>query len=242
MRSTAYADASTTSALKGYSVSIVIPSYNDETTVGRLITDTNTLFTNQGIDFEIICTNDGSHDNTLGIIRNLQATIPNLRIIDHSENQGYGRTIRELYLTGSKDLIASLPGDYQYAPKELLKMAMGIKNHDIIIGLRVQRNDPSRRKLQSAVYNFMLRGLYGTKHKDMNSIKLFKRQILDQVELRSLTPFVDAELCIRAEHSGFRIIELPIEHLPRTSAGASGGKLSVIFETFSDLIKMRPTL
>ena len=242
MLSTALVDASTACALKDYSVSIVIPSYNDETTVGRLVTDTNSLFSDLGIDFEIICINDGSQDNTLEVLRNLETAVPSLRIINHAENKGYGQTIKELYFAGTRDLIASLPGDYQYSPKELLKMAAGINNHDMVIGLRVQRNDPSRRKLQSAVYNFLLRNLYGIRHKDMNSIKLFKRSIFDVIDLKSDTPFVDAELCIRTEHAGFRIIELPIEHLPRTSGGASGGKLSVIFETFKDLIKMRSTL
>jgi hypothetical protein len=115
----------------------------------------------------------------------------------------------------------------------------GIPEYDIVIGLRVKRNDPARRKLQSGVYNFVLRALYGIKHKDMNSIKLFKRKILNKIDLKSTTAFVDAELCIKAERAGFKIVELPVEHLPRLSQGASGGKISVILETFSDLIKMR---
>lgn len=230
------------SALNGCSVSIVIPTYNDQTTIGRLVKDTYNLFLGLGVKFEIICTNDGSTDNTLAILQKLQTEIPNLKVINHPDNKGYGYTIRELYLSGGKDLICSLPGDYQYAPQELLKMAEGLNGHEMVIGLRVKRNDPARRKLQSAVYNMMLRTLYGIKHKDINSIKLFKRRILDSLELKSFTPFVDAELCIRAQKAGFKIIELPIDHLPRTSTGASGGKVSVILDTFFDLLKMRSTL
>jgi hypothetical protein len=87
----------------------------------------------------------------------------------------------------------------------------------------------------------MLRTFYGHKHKDVNSIKLFRRAILDKIKLQSQSPFVDAELCIRAERAGFKVIEIPIEHLPRTTQGASGGKFSVIWDTFSDLVKMRST-
>ncbi|MFX7025325.1 hypothetical protein ABTI08_20765, partial [Acinetobacter baumannii] len=57
----------------------------------------------------------------------------------------------------------------------------------------------------------------------------------------STTAFVDAELCIRSEKAGFKIIEIPIEHLPRLSQGASGGKFSVIWDTFADLVMMRST-
>lgn len=223
------------------SISLVIPAYNDETTVGRLLTDSVTLLERICPDYEIIVTNDGSKDSTLSILRDMAGANPRIRVINHAVNLGYGSTIRELYLAGKKDLIFSLPGDYQYAPKELLLMAEGLYNYDFVIGLRVHRNDPWRRKLQSKVYNLTLRVLYGHKHKDVNSIKLFRRSILDKVALRSQTAFVDAELCIRAEKAGFKVVEIPIEHLPRLSQGASGGKLSVISETFTDLVTMRST-
>jgi len=223
------------------SISIVIPAYNDETTVGRLIRDADALVRDLCNDYEIVCTNDGSRDNTLSLLKEIAASLPKLKIINHEVNQGFGKTIRELYLSGTKDVILSLPGDYQYAPKELLTMAQGLKDHDLIIGLRVKRNDPPRRKLQSQVYNLMLRTLYGSRLKDVNSIKLFKRAILEKINLESQTAFVDAELCIRAQQAGFKVVEIPIEHLPRISQGASGGKLSVIWETFSDLVKMKAT-
>ena len=120
-------------------------------------------------------------------------------------------------------------------------MVKGLVENDFVIGWRVNRNDPPRRKMQSMVYNLMLRTFYGNRNKDVNSIKLFRRDILDNIELRSESPFVDAELCIRAAKAGYKVIEIPIEHLPRMTQGASGGKLSVILDTFSDLIKMRST-
>jgi glycosyltransferase involved in cell wall biosynthesis len=230
------------SALPITSISVVIPAYNDETTVGRLVSDVDCLLQELCTDYEIICINDGSKDNTLAVLEEKAKQIRNMKVIDHPINQGYGRTIRELYLSGGKDLVFSLPGDYQFAPKELLAMAQGLNDHDFVIGLRVKRNDPPRRKMQSNIYNMMLRMFYGISFKDVNSIKLFRREILNYFPLESETPFVDAELCIRAHKAGFSVVELPIEHLPRLSQGASGGKLSVITETFGDLIRMSKTI
>lgn len=224
------------------SLSLVIPSYNDETTIGRLITDSVTLLEQVCPNYEIVIINDGSRDNTLSILQEQANANSRIRLINHPVNKGYGSTIKELYLAGQKDLIFSLPGDYQYAPKQLLTMAAGLANHDFVIGLRVHRNDPWRRKLQSKIYNLMLRIFYGNRHKDVNSIKLFRRVILSKFMLLSETAFVDAELCIRAEKARFKIVEIPIEHLPRTAQGASGGKISVILETFKDLIGMRDKL
>ena len=93
--------------------------------------------------------------------------------------------------------------------------------------------------MQTRVYNTLARLLYSSQLQDVNSIKLFKRSLLNKIPLKSTTPFVDAEFCLRAEKAGFNVVEIPIEHLPRLSQGASGGKLSVIWETFSDLVKHR---
>lgn len=223
------------------SLSLIIPAYNDETTIVSLIKDADCLLKELCPDYEILCINDGSKDNTLQVLRQLEPTVSQLKVIDHPVNQGFGATIRELYLSGSKDLIFSLPGDYQYAPKQLLPMLEGLSTFDLVIGRRIKRNDPPRRRMQSEIYNLMLRTIYGTRHKDVNSIKLFRRSILDKIDLRSTTAFVDAELCIRAEFAGFKVGEVPIEHLPRLSQGASGGKFSVIWETFSDLLTMKST-
>lgn len=228
-------------ALRLSSVSLVIPAYNDRETIGRLIDDGLKLLCEVCDDYELVVCNDGSRDDTLEVITAKAAGNEHVRVLNHPVNKGYGGTIKELYLAGRKDYIFSLPGDYQYAPKELLTMARGLETHDFVIGWRVNRNDPFRRKVQSHVYNLMLRILYGNRHKDVNSIKLFKREILDNVKLVSETPFVDAELCIRAERAGYGVVEIPIEHLPRLFHGACGGKLSVILETFSDLLKMRKT-
>jgi len=224
------------------SLSLIIPAYNDESTIGRLIADSIEVLNIVCPDYEIIVTNDGSKDSTLTILQDWARKNDRIRIINHEVNQGFGLTIKELYYVAQKNAVISLPGDYQYSPKELVKMANGLNNHDFVIGLRVKRNDPWRRKLQSAVYNLMLRIIYGHKHKDVNSIKLYKRDILNHIELRSGTAFVDAEFCIRTEKAGYRVIEIPIDHLPRLSQGASGGKISVITQTFADLLNMRSSL
>jgi len=235
---TSSSNARSRSSLPVQSISVVIPAYNDETTITRLVQDTDCLLKEISSDYEIVVINDGSKDSTLSVLRDLTTKFKNLRLVNHEQNQGYGKTIKELYYVGNKELVFSLPGDYQFAPKELLTMAQGLSKHDFVIGHRVKRNDPPRRKFQSAIYNMMLRIFYGCSYKDVNSIKLFRKEILNHFKLESQSPFVDAELCIRAQRAGFKVIEIPIEHLPRLSEGASGGKFSVIWDTFSDLIGM----
>ncbi len=235
---TSNAQARNRAGIPVQSISVVIPAYNDETTIGKLVADTDVLLKEISSDYEIVVVNDGSKDNTLAVIQDLAKKFKNVRIINHEQNQGFGRTIKELYQCGKKELVFSLPGDYQFAPKELITMAQGLRKYDFVIGHRVKRNDPPRRKMQSAIYNLMLRIFYNCSYKDVNSIKLFRKEIFDHIKLESDSAFVDAELCIRAHRAGFKVVEIPIEHLPRLSQGASGGKFSVIWDTFSDLVRM----
>lgn len=224
------------------SISVVIPAYNDESTICKLIEDTERLLQETADDYEILVLNDGSSDNTLAVLEELAPKVSKMRLLNHEKNQGFGKTIKELYYAGNKDLIYFIPGDYQFAPKELFAMAEGLRDFDFVIGHRIKRNDPQRRLFQSAVYNWMLRVFYGCHFRDVNSIKLFRKEILSKITLESCTSFVDAELPIRALRAGFRVGEVAIEHLPRLSPGANGGRFSVIWDTFKDFVTMMPRI
>jgi len=76
------------------SVSLIIPAYNDETTVGRLIGDSTKLLERVCPDYEIIVTNDGSRDNTLFVLREFASVNPRIRVINHEVNRGFGSTIK----------------------------------------------------------------------------------------------------------------------------------------------------
>lgn len=101
------------SALPITSISMVIPAYNDETTIAKLVQDTDCLLKELSTDYEIVLLNDGSKDNTLAILHDLAKKFSSVRVVNHEVNQGYGKTIKELYYAGTKDLVMSLPGDYQ---------------------------------------------------------------------------------------------------------------------------------
>lgn len=99
-------------AVKLKSVSLVIPAYNDETTVGKLILEADRLLKQSTPDYEIVVCNDGSSDGTLALLKRLAADNANIKLINHEVNRGFGETIKELYYAGSKELVFSLPGDF----------------------------------------------------------------------------------------------------------------------------------
>jgi glycosyltransferase involved in cell wall biosynthesis len=221
-----------------HSISIVIPAYNDQETIEKVVSEAIEVVSGLATDYEILVINDASRDDTGALLDQLAQADKAIRVVHHETNRGYGATIAELYMGAKEDLVFSTPGDRQLRPKELLKMLPALNHYDIVIGRRKERQDPFIRKVYSFIYNSLIRILYGLKVRDINSIKLIKREILEHIHFEATSAFTDAELCIRAARLGYRVGEVNVEHLARAFGEASGGKFSVMWDTFVDSIRM----
>lgn len=231
------------------SLSILIPAYNDEATIDQVIKEAVAVGRRVAKKFEIVVVDDGSVDRTVSLARYyLARLLVKSRLIVHQVNQGYGRTIKELYYAGRNEWLFTIPGDYQVGARELETILHNFflssphrrgssvwkidsrfrgndKNamtSDMVLGWRSKRNDPMNRLLSSWIYNTMLRLLFHITIHDANSVRLMRRAILNDIRLASDSAFVDAELVICAKRSGFTVTEVPIMHRAR-SDGASGG-------------------
>lgn len=218
------------------SLTIIIPTYNDEATIERVVQQAAKTAAKLHIPFTILVTNDASFDGTGQKLKQLRKHMPNLRIISHTHNLGYGKTIRELYEKATDPWMFSLPGDHQIAPKELINLWRHRNAADMIIGYRNRRSDSPVRLLQSQIYNMALRFLFLLPLHDVNSVRLMRSGIFKKVRITSASAFVDAELTIKAIRAGFRVIETPIGHRARRGDGAGGGKLKTIVPTIKDMI------
>lgn len=210
-------------------ISIVIPTYNNASSVAQVIKEAVKLN-----PYEIIVCNDGSIDETGQILKKIKY----IKVISHAKNMGYGPTIAELYYRAGGEWIFSLPGDGQIPASELSKLIPYTPKYDMIIGWRKNRQDPPERLRQSWVYNRILEILFGIRVHDVNSVRFMRKAILSSVRLNSSSAFVDAELLIKAKRNGFRIIEVPIDHRADTHRG-SGGQLATILSTIVDMIRFR---
>jgi len=218
------------------SVTFVIPCYNDEATVTLVIKKSLAVAKKLHIQPTILVINDASTDQSGRVLSAFAKKYHNIRVITHTNNAGYGATIKELYLAARTEWIFSVPGDYQIDPTELTKLWKERNTADMIIGWRKNRNDNAARQRQSNMYNILIRLLFWARIHDVNSVRLMKSSMFKKISLSSTSAFVDAELCIQSKRAGFRIQEVPIVHRARAGAGASGGKLSTIIPTIRDMI------
>lgn len=228
---------------KQIQLSFLIPAYNDEETIEKTVIEARDTGRKISSKFEIVVINDTSPDKTGEQLRRLERRVPELRVLTHTSNKGYGGTIKDLYYAGKYEWMFTTPGDYQIPPKEIIKLLPYIDEADMIIGWRVNRNDPPERLRQSLVYNTLLKILYGISLHDINSVRLMKKDMMKSIKLTTVSAFVDAELTIRAIRQGFKVIEKPVAHLSRYSGEetAGGGKLKTILPVIKDMIVFRLT-
>jgi hypothetical protein len=111
---------------------------------------------------------------------------------------------------------------------------------DIVSGYRANRQDNFVRKLNAWGWNMVVRILFGYLCRDIDcGFKLFRREILDHINVISDGAMIDTELLAGAKARGYRIAEVPVTHLPRVAGEATGANLGVIIKAFRDLVRFR---
>jgi len=225
-------------------LSIVLPAYNEEANVEDAVERVSAVARQLGMDYEIILVNDGSTDRTGEIGRELRQRIPNFRLVEHYPNRGYGGALKAGFEAATKELIAFVPADNQFDFSEVGRLLERLEEGaDVVSGYRAQRQDHLVRKLNAWGWNTLVRLLFGYLCRDIDcGFKLFRREILDHVNVVSDGAMIDTEFLAGAKARGFRIAEVPVTHLPRTAGEATGANLKVILKAFRDLVRFRRRL
>lgn len=224
------------------SLSIVIPAYNEQENVKVAVEKISSIAQQLNMDYELLLVNDGSRDRTGEIAKiELAPRIPNFRLVEHFPNRGYGGALKAGFAASTKELIAFIPADNQFDFSEV-KLLLDKLTPDtmIVSGRRVDRKDNFIRKLNGFGWNTVVQILFGYLIKDIDcGFKLLRRDLLNRIHIESNGAMIDTELLAETRARGYKIVEVPVTHLPRTAGSPTGANLKVIFRAFRDLFKFR---
>lgn len=210
-------------------LSVVIPAYNEEDGIEEIanrVLSTRQPLNEVGVDgLELLVVDDGSSDRTVEIA----GSIDGVTIIQHPQNKGYGGALKTGFSQAKGELIGFLDADGTYPPEyfpQLCKEALN--GSDLVVGSRRGGADshmPKMRKLGNFIWSNLLTILGNKKVQDPASgMRVFKREILDQVyplpDGLNLTPVMST----RAVHEGIEYKEIPIPYAERLG----DSKLSVV--------------
>ena len=214
------------------SLSVVIPMYNEEAYVERSVAAARAALEEMGGDWEIVIVDDASTDGTGARADRLAAADPRVRVIHNPVNRRLGGTLRAGYAAATKDLVfytdADLPVDLGQLPRAV--RLLEYQQADLLAGYRFDRTSEGlQRALYTIGYHVLIRLLFGLRIRDVNfAFKLFRRSLLQRIELKSEGSFIDAELLLRARQAGAVMIQLGLDYFPGTRGPSKLSSLGVI--------------
>lgn len=222
-------------------VSLFFPVYNDETTVRIVAEQAMALLSGYATVFEIIIVDDGSPDRSGEIADELEQEYPGIvRVVHHPKNLGYGAALKTGMAACQHEWICMLDGDNEYSVAEIRNMLELRSHYRLMIAFRYRKMYSTSRIFISFVYNIILRRLFRTSFRDISTgIRVIHRSVLERVTVTSDSPFVGAELAIKAMLCGFPVGELGIQTFPRTFGTGSATSIRNILLTIQDMLRVR---
>jgi glycosyltransferase involved in cell wall biosynthesis len=196
------------------SISAVFPAYNDAGTIPSMVIAAIMALRRVTEDYEVIVTNDGSHDHTGQILDEMSLRYPELRVIHHPVNQGYGGALLTGFSAAAKDWVFYTDGDAQYNPLELVKLVDALdEGVDIVNGYKIVRSDPLIRKVIGRLYHYFVSFIFGIRLRDVDcDFRLFRRSILGKIKLESRSGAICVEMVKKIQDFGYVFAETPVHH------------------------------
>ena len=221
-------------------LSVFFPAYNDSGTIASLVITALKTARRLTDDLEVIIVNDGSADRTAEIADELARAYPEVRVVHHERNRGYGGALRSGFAAATRDLIFYTDGDAQYDPAELEALWGALRdNVDLVNGYKISRSDPLHRIVIGRVYHHTVKLLFGLSVRDVDcDFRLMRRSIFDRVSLHKNSGVICLEMMKKIEDAGYRIAEVPVHHYHRAYGRSQFFNFKRLFRTSIDVFKL----
>jgi glycosyltransferase involved in cell wall biosynthesis len=204
-------------------LSVIIPMYNEELTVGNVIERVTLAMQKIGLKYEIIVVDDHSYDKSLEVAQKYEAKLFTLK-----EHLGKGYALRAGFAQSKGDIIITIDSDGSHRPEEIARVLSPVLKDkaDLVIGSRyLNQKNVAARKLNAfgvRIFNSFIQLLTGTAVTDSQSgYRALKRQILNNQMLKSGGYEIESEMLVKTAKENFKVAEVPISFEQRTY-GRSG--------------------
>ena len=206
----------TVASVETLDVSVLVPAKDEADNLPEFIQRCAQALGSAGFSFEVIVVNDGSRDATEPVLRDLERQYPFLEVVTHRRQRGIADALRSAGDVARGDVFVFYPADLQYLPEDIPALVAPILENraDIVTGTKQGRYEKA---FVSSVYNGLCRWLFGIQVTDLNSVKAYRREVMQGVPLR---PDWHRYMVVIADADGYRLDSLPVPLYPRR-AGTS---------------------
>lgn len=203
--------------LDGKLLSVVVPMFNEEPTIGNVISRIQSTLIKNGVKFEIIVIDDCSLDRSLEVAKKYD-----VRLFTFKQNMGKGYALRAGFAKAKGDFIATIDSDGSHCPEELpLLLDSLLKGEaDLVIGSRFSTPTSAtsrRNQAGNRLFNKIIRLLTGNSMSDSQSgYRVMTSKVLKSMNLISAEYEIESEMLVKTVRRGYRIREVPITFEQRT--------------------------
>jgi glycosyltransferase involved in cell wall biosynthesis len=220
-------------------ISIIIFFFNEAGTLKKVFDRVHGMLQNAKMfhSYEIILVNDGSGDGSLEIAEEIRKEHPEtVLLLTHKKNKGIGEALKSGYKHATMEYICAIPADNQFAVEQLLNIHP-FSNEEIISFYRVSNQVYSPyRNLLSKLNKWFNQIILRMDMKDVNWIKVYRKDQLDRINVELSTSIVESEICAKLHRLGCIPLEIPSTYENRVYGISTAGNFEslkkVITETF----------
>jgi glycosyltransferase involved in cell wall biosynthesis len=192
---------------------VVVPAYNEEENLIPLMTAIVETLAPVGMPYELIFIDDGSQDNTAGVLQELATKHPAVRVVHFRRNAGQSAALDAGFRRARGRVVVTLDADLQNDPHDIPSLLERLHDCDVVCGIRQGRQDTWLRRVSSRIANGIRRRVLHDNIADVGcSLRAYRRQCLASIKLyNGMHRFLPVLLQIE----GFRIGQTPVRHHPR---------------------------
>lgn len=221
-------------------ISIIVPTFNEAGNIEELTARLHSSLLADGFTYEIIFVDDHSTDSTQKIVTALSTIYP-VRLVVKKGHKGKSYSLREGFSEARYSNIAIIDGDLQYPPEAISKMALELRNVDIVVANRISYKDSLSRRIFSKTFKLLFaKLLFGLEQDVQSGLKVFKNTVPQVIDFAPSSPWTfDLEFLHRAREAGFTLGNFEITFSKRHAGRSKVGSVKAIFEIGTNALRVR---
>jgi glycosyltransferase involved in cell wall biosynthesis len=200
-------------------VSVLVPAKDEAENLPLFMQQCDETFRTRPEQYEVIVINDGSTDNSAEVLRELASKYPFLHVVTHRSQRGIADALRSGFLAARSDIMVFFPADLQFKPEDIPRLVAPILagESDMVTGFK---QGAYEKAFVSGIYNGLSRTLFHVPVRDLNNVKAYRREIMQDQPVR---PDWHRYMIVLAAAQGYTVTEIPVPLYPRHAGKSKFG-------------------